>query len=203
MTLLERRRTMAKGSSVNWKNIALGMIDGVTSFEIPTSIEVNPLQYGFYKRSNLTGTVKVKSDATTIGLGAFQESGISGVILPSTLTTIGNAAFTKSKLTSVEIPDNVTTINNDAFKQCSDLAMVTFGSSVATISTYSFQQCSKLVDIICKATTPPTINQYTFQNCTALANIYVPDASVATYKADSNWSTYSSMIKPISEMPSE
>lgn len=40
---------------------------------------------------------------------------------------------------------------------------------------------------------PPAYSNY---------NIYVPDSAVATYKANSNWRNFSSIIKGISEMPS-
>ena len=33
--------------------------------------------------------------------------------------------------------------------------------------------------------------------------IYVPDSLVDSYKTATNWSTYASQIKPISELPQE
>lgn len=55
--------------------------------------------------------------------------------------------------------------------------------------------------IIMEATTPPTAGANLFQSCPALTSIYVPDASVEAYKAATNWSTYASKIKGISERP--
>ncbi|MFZ2756302.1 MAG: hypothetical protein WAY93_05495, partial [Atopobiaceae bacterium] len=56
-----------------------------------------------------------------------------------------------------------------------------------------FNGCTSLQYVVCNATTPPTITSNTFtssNNC----KIYVPDDSVASYKAATNWSTYASRI---------
>lgn len=53
--------------------------------------------------------------------------------------------------------------------------------------------------IVMTATTPPTLS-----NATCYANkVYVPDASVAAYKAATNWSTSASKIFPISDLIAE
>lgn len=79
-----------------------------------------------------------------------------------------------SSLAYVDMPSTVTTINNNAFLFC------------------------PLNTVICRATTPPTLGTRVFNStCT----IYVPDASVNAYKAATNWSTYSSQIVGISQLP--
>jgi hypothetical protein len=61
--------------------------------------------------------------------------------------------------------------------------------------------------LIIKATNPPTLGGGSFYGSTQGAvppnfdGIYVPDASVAAYKAASNWSVFASYIKPMSELP--
>lgn len=59
--------------------------------------------------------------------------------------------------------------------------------------------CSKLIFISILANTP-----FTLSSSSSLSNgkncpIYVPDSAVETYKTATNWSAYSSRIKPISE----
>ena len=60
---------------------------------------------------------------------------------------------------------------------------------------------TRLAEIILQPITPATLGTNVFQLDTALAAIYVPDASVATYKAASGWSAYASIIKSINDRP--
>ena len=102
-----------------------------------------------------------------------------------------------SSLTSINIPSGVTTIGNNAFYVCASLTSVTIPDSVTSIDNYAFRSCDSLTSITVKATTPPTLgNSNVFLN-TNDCPIYVPAASVDTYKAANNWSTYASRIQAI------
>jgi hypothetical protein len=70
------------------------------------------------------------------------------------------------------------------------------GSQISAINVGDYQ--GKSVAIILHTTTPPT---FSWAN-TAPSAIYVPDAAVATYQAASGFSTHSSIIKGLSELPS-
>lgn len=50
--------------------------------------------------------------------------------------------------------------------------------------------------LVCRAVNPPTVALAVFD--TAMTAIYVPDASVNSYKAATNWSTVASLIQPLS-----
>ena len=124
-------------------------------------------------------------------------SSLTSINIPSGVTTIGNNAFyVCASLTSVTIPDSVTSIGKYAFQACS-LTSVTIPDSVTSIDNYAFRSCDSLTSITVKATTPPTLgNSNVFLN-TNDCPIYVPAASVDTYKAANNWSTYASRIQAI------
>lgn len=81
------------------------------------------------------------------------------------------------------------------------LTTVTFPDTLERIGNYAFYGNLSLTEVISLATTPPTFGTSALQGCTALASIYVPDASVSTYQGTSGWSTYASIIKPISQRP--
>ena len=83
----------------------------------------------------------------------------------------------KSLVTKVDIPENVTSIGS-----------------------YAFYGCKSLQYIRIEATTPPTLSSTTAIPST-IGAIYVPDESVAAYQAATNWSSFASKIKGISEMP--
>lgn len=149
-------------------------------------------------------------------------SEILNLVIPSTVTSINNYTFSNGQFTSLVIPNNVTTIGQQSFYHCDSLSSITFGSGLTTIGihsfrncasltslvipenitdigTYAFNNCTGLTSITVEATTPPTLGSGAFTN-TNDCPIYVPAASVDTYKAASGWSTYASRIHAI---PSE
>lgn len=93
------------------------------------------------------------------------------IILPQNLTKIGPYCFMSASITQLTIPDTVTEIGEGAFDDCSQLASIT-----------------------CLAATPPTLGSSMFYPSTAGFTIKVPAASVAAYKAATNWSNYADYI---------
>ena len=183
MSLLERRRAVlgAKGSSIDWESIARGMIDGVTEFSIPSSVAINTaLANGMANRNVIS--VDISEGNTLITTYYFS---------------------TCLKLVNVTFPSTLTTLNNNCFQGCRGPTTITLPSTITTYGTGVFFGCTALKEAIVEAVTPPTAGANLFQSCTALTAIYVPDASVSAYQAASGWSTYASIIKGISERPSE
>ena len=141
-------------------------------------------------------------DITTYNMNSFKEcTNLTSVNLDSA-RTIGDYAFYNTKLSTVNMP-NVETIGNYVFSSISGLTDVTIGENCLTIGNnafYSINIPSSTLTITCLAEVPPTISSnlcYSY----SLKAIYVPDASVDTYKAANRWSTFQSKIKPISEKP--
>ena len=153
-----------------------------------------------FRRCSALTSVDIPSSVTTIGNGAFSETGLTSVTIPSSVTTIGNGAFSATRLTSVTIPLSVTTIGEGAFSGCgmltsvsipqsvttigegafseTGLTSVTIPSSVTTIGNGAFNRCSALtsVDIPSSVT---TIGNYAFYACSALTSVTIP-SSVTT-----------------------
>ena len=119
-------------------------------------------------------------------------------------------------LTELEF-DACTRFNGSAYNYspidgCSNLIQLTLGRNIREIrgcgsAYYALMRgCTSMERLILKATTPPSIGGgYLYSNTQGdvppnFDGIYVPDASVATYKAASNWSLYSAYIKPMSEL---
>lgn len=94
-------------------------------------------------------------------------------ILPTTVTTIaGSAIYTDYALSKLVLPSGVTSIATKAF----------YGSY--GMREYHF-----------KSTTPPTLdNADAFTSIPSSCVIYVPSASLNSYKTASNWSTYASKM---------
>jgi len=74
---------------------------------------------------------------TAIGNNAFQNKGLTTVIIPDSVISIGEYAFENNNLTSVSIGNGVETIGKDAF-QYNKLTHVTIGNSVKIINDGAF-----------------------------------------------------------------
>ena len=141
---------------------------------------------------------------TSIGNGAFNScSSLAEIAFPSSLTSIGAYAFLSCKsLTRAVNFENtqLTSIGSELFSGCSSLTEIALPSSLTSIGQAAFNGCSSLQYIRIEATTPPTLAS-TNAIPSTIGAIYVPDESVAAYQAATNWSSFASKIKGISEMP--
>ena len=98
-------------------------------------------------------------------------SNLSAIMLPSTIKIIRDNAFNGCNFIKFIIPDTITGIGSYVFS---------WNKSITTFISY------------------PTIPPSTGNIFTTVPNIYVPDASVDTYKNASGWSQYASKIKALS-----
>lgn len=152
--------------------------------------------YCFGRCANLS-SITIPNSVATIDNYAFRESGLLSINIGS--GTIGNLSFYDcDSLTSVTIGNNVTNIGQYAFQNCYALMNVTIGNGVTSIGKEAFYNCTDMVSITINATTPPSLpfNSGVFDN-TNNCPIYVPAASVNTYKTASRWSDYASRIQAI------
>lgn len=105
--------------------------------------------------------------------------------------------------TSITIPEGITKINNYVFSQSGQsdaqnkLSFVDLPSTVTSIGNNTFLY-RHIKTWIVRAVTPPTLGTQTFRYG-SIGSIYVPDESVETYKAATNWSAWASKIHPLSE----
>ncbi len=115
-------------------------------------------------------------------LGGFKGTSLPSMNVPSNIVTLDNGAFMDSLLEEIVMPATLQAIRGSAF--------------IAHGNAYR-----KLTKVIIYAETPPTMSNNAFlgQN---YVNIYVPDASVDTYKSAQYWSDSASKIKGLSELPS-
>lgn len=101
----------------------------------------------------------------------------------------------KNYLTSVTFGPNVTKIAKYFFYKSVNLTDIEIPSTIKTIEDYAFWN-GGLKNIVCRASTPPTAGSNSFTGCYS-ATLNVPQASVATYKAKSPWSNFSTITRII------
>ena len=97
--------------------------------------------------------------------------------LPYGLSYIGAEAFYNSGLTSIVIPSSVTTMTcyDGTFENCYELKNAVVNAELATIPARLFKNCISLTDIIFpNESTITTCGESAFENCTALENIKLP-----------------------------
>lgn len=128
----------------------------------------------------------------------FSTSGQHIVKFYPTLNHINSYEFKDCiNLTNISIPNNITLLATESFKNCSALTSVIIPSSITEIQNGVFINCTSLNSITVLATTPPTMIEWGAFNNTNDCPIYVPSASVDTYKAATGWSDYANRIQAI------
>ena len=152
--------------------------------------------------------------AISIGNSMFYGcTALTAVDLPMA-TSIGDFAFREcTALTNVNLPV-ATSIARNAFQSCIALTSINL-PMVTSIGNYTFFRCFSLTALVLSGTNVCTLaNENAFGNCYHILGttdstynptgekdgyIYVPDDLVDSYKSATNWTTYASQIKPLSE----
>ncbi len=111
---------------------------------------------------------------TQIAEEAFEDyTGITEVVLPSTLTTIEEEAFKGcTSLAEINTPQPLSTIGESAFEGCISLIEFDFVASISTLGVSCFEACSSLNDITLP-TSLNTIPSRAFYGCSAATSIFI------------------------------
>jgi hypothetical protein len=172
----------------------------------------------FYNCSSLAMDIEMPN-LTSIDYTSFMGSGILSFSAPVLTKLSGVSTFEGCKaLRTVSIPavtsitnkvfkgctaletvdaSSVTTMSYDVFNGCSSLKKVVLGA-ITSIDYNAFYGCKALEEVIVTNETPGTLGNGVFGNTNTTFVIYVPDASVDTYKEASGWSAYADRIYPLS-----
>lgn len=142
------------------------------------------------------GVLTFASSVTRIGPEAFYECyRLTSITIPDSVTEIGSSAFLRcTNLTSINIPNSVAEIRVEAFVLCKSLTSITIPDSVTKIRDSAFADCKQLSKVYLKSTTPPILGVSVFFHCASDLKIYVPTASVETYKAAEGWRDWADCI---------
>ena len=101
-----------------------------------------------------------------------------------------------STVKEVVVGNDITSIGGEAILGCTSLTSATIGSGVIIINYGVFYDCTGLTSVTVNAIDPPTLGTMALDN-TNNCPIYVPSATVETYKSASGWSDYASRIQAI------
>lgn len=113
---------------------------------IPKSVEMIPMEC--FSGTPLTSiTFEKGSKLSLIDYGAFSESNLAAISIPSSVTNISQCCFTRCfNLSRVvfEKPSQLTVLEYEVFKSCRALKMMELPDSVESIETMAFADCSSL-----------------------------------------------------------
>lgn len=141
--------------------------------------------------------VTIPRGVTTVNTYTFESCySFASVVLPSGVSSIDANAFGNCRtLAYYEAPSALTTIGASSFVACDSLATITVPASVTSIGSSAFSNCRGVAEYHIRGTTPPSLGTTAFQSITSDCVIYVPSSALATYKAATNWSAYSSYMQ--------
>lgn len=172
---------------------------GITSIEIPNSV-TNIGQSAFSNCTSLT-YVKLSNSINYIRNNTFYHCiGLTSIEIPNSVGVIYNQAFSRcSGLISIDIPASVYNIKDYVFSYCNNLTSVIIRGTYLLMGIGTFSNCTSLTSITILATTPPELtNNSTFEYVNKTIPVYVPLASVNTYKSASYWSEFKRYIGVVS-----
>lgn len=197
--------TQATGTAVPATDRLIPFMNNqLTTLDLTGCSRINT--YALFMKSNLT-SLNAPDVLQIDNHGMANCNNLTSVSLPSVQKILAwgmcGCAFTTLNLPSIE------QIYAAAFYGCTSVTRITLGSSLERIrtnddGTYApFCRCNALEELVINATTPPTLQSARLfvdnssdigDDMTSFRGIFVPDSSVASYKAATNWSAYSSYI---------
>ena len=164
------------------------------SLTLPSGL-VSIGDYAFQYCYSLT-SLTLPDSITYIGDSAFE--GYSGTLstLPSSLTYIGDYAFSNFSLTSLTLPSGLTYIGSKAFRGIG-ASSLTLPSSVKNLSIDAFSSSLRTLTLL--SANPPVLSgPYNINETISFpSTIYVPAASVDTYKTANVWRMFADSIQAI------
>ena len=209
--------SLPDGEQVNgeWRGV-FSFCTSLTSVTLPEGI----LTIGTkaFRESVNCRIENLPSSITRLGDMCFYKTSFDLDVVVPNLTTMEFGVFSESKVRRVLDMGSITTLPNvtsqgfnkynyvGVFTLCTELEVAILPETMTNISAHAFSGCKKLNYLILKSDTPPTLSSVSGIGLDTPiymrggGYIYVPDASVETYKSATNWVNFSDVIKGISEL---
>jgi hypothetical protein len=149
------------------------------SFTLPATV-IDASSGAFEDTKHLKTLNGFEQVVPTDGRTCFFYSSVENLTLSASLINLHAYIFYGSNLRNITIPASVLSFSGDNFRDCGQLEWVVM--EPPTVTTYNG-------------------HTHAFYDANPSLIIYVPDASVTAYKADSGWSGVADKIKGISEKP--
>lgn len=172
-------------------------LSGVSHVTLPsgcTTISYEAFGSCYYMRS-----ISMPSSVASIDEGAFRSCGLERVSIPNGVSQIPLSFINGcNSVTEISVPTSCTSIANYAFGSCSALSYLEIPASVTQLGSSAsiVSSDSALFTLRFKSAVPPTAVTSGLNGLPQKVGlaIYVPEESVAAYKAATGFSTYAQYI---------
>lgn len=169
---------------------------GTTNLRLSVSKYIQAIGAYSFMHSGIEFIVIPKN--ATISLYAFSANrALKVCCFPSTLSGVlpSNLFGSGDAMKSVTIPDGVTGIEANCFWECYGLTEMTIPKDVVSIKANAFAHCNRLLVLRFLPEVPPVVeNANAFTNFNTACVVEVPAASLATYKAATNYASISAQM---------
>lgn len=167
------------------------------------SNNITAIESQAFERAQVNGLV-LPNTISVLGIACFTSALISTLVVPPLVTVLPGDTFSNIQTVyndetgeempiNIILPQNLTKIGPSCFEGAS-IKQITIPDTVTEIGDWAFNYCDQLASITCLAATPPALGIGAIYTDTAGLTIKVPAASVAAYKAATNWSSYADYI---------
>ena len=173
---------------------AFANLSGLESVDIPQT--VTTIGESAFKNCTALQTLNLPSCITTIAKATFYGcTGLTSITLPPNLESIGEAAFAKcAALPSITFPITLGTIGRNAFVGCNGFTKIDIPAFVTSVGYNAFTSCTNVVDVYCRAETPPSSTSNAFYEIDPDATLHVPAEALEEYKYTSPWSKFKYIV---------
>lgn len=124
-----------------------------------------------YHGSSRANPVELSGSVVKIGNMAFQNSGITNIVIPESVTEIGNSAFAQTSASAPKALQSVTfegtslsSLGTSAFKGCEELVSINLPEGLTELGEEVFMNCTSLTEIVLPSTLR-TIGESAFEGC--------------------------------------
>jgi hypothetical protein len=210
-TVLDDRDTFVNCLSLKHINIpALSGITSMLNFSNCDSLQTISFPPQFTTIGAVFGNCNALTSIILTGFTTFSQNltfslctSLNKLTIPNVVTSLSLGAISDCyTIKEISIPTSLITLNNSVFANDKNLIELEFGNALTTIGSNVFANCTSILEYTFLSITPPTLAATSaFSGINAACKIYVPDASVAAYKAATNWVTYANYIYPLSTKP--
>ena len=153
-------------------------------------------------------------EGVLVGSGAFRNSGIRKVTLPSSMKDVpyllcgdcydlldiefngqvnieSSAFWACYALKTLNIPEGIERLKDSCFGSCSGLTSATLPSTLITVAN-PFHNCKNLKEVTCLTIAPPFHNNHSIHGDLSSKGftLYVPNLSVASYQKADKWNEF-------------
>ena len=159
------------------KAVVMGCDKELTEIHIPEQVQnvpVTEIHQEAFRNYETLKSAEIPETVTSIGTGAFYQSGLESVNLPENLTELGRSAFYGTNLSEITIPDGITELNNGMFCDCKNLKSVALPEHLKIIGASAFTGCA--METITLPETLKCIKWNAFAECSALKEITLPES---------------------------